>query len=181
MTKLHNSRHLLAGLAWMAPALVLAWAPPYPGYGPPAPVPGGAWPDFPAPPNLASPDRPGFPASPNLAGPDRPGFPRAGGPLRFNQTVTAEGYVLEIPLDGLKAEDIQVQIEGRSLRISRDTTTRKTREETLGDGQGYLRSYSFSSGHASRRLSLPPDADTGAMRREDGTEQVRIILPRRPY
>ena len=168
MTQILNPRRLLAGLALLAPALVLAWAPPYPGgYGPPPPVQGGAFPDFPAP--------------PNLAGPDRPGFPRAGGPLRFNQTVTAEGYVLEIPLDGLQAEDIQVQIEGRSLRLSRDTTTQKTREETLGDGQGYRRSYSFSSGHASQRLPLPPDADGGALRREDGAEQVRIIIPRRPY
>jgi hypothetical protein len=165
MTKILNPRGLLAGMTLMAPALVLAWAPPYYGYGPLPPGQGGAPPDFPAPPTLPS--------------PDRPGFPRAGGPLRFNQTVTAEGYVLEIPLDGLKAEDIQVQIDGRSLRLTRDTSTQKTREETLGNGQGYLRSYSFSSGHSSQRLPLPPDADGGALRREDGAERVRIIIPRR--
>ena len=167
MTKIFNPRGLLAGMTLMAPALALAWAPPYYGYGPLPPGQGGALPDFPAPPSLSS--------------PDRPGFPRAGGPLRFKQTVTAEGYILEIPLDGLKAEDIQVQIDGRSLRLSRDTSTQKTREETLGNGQGYLRSYSFSSGHSSQRLPLPPDADGGALRREDGAELVRIIIPRRPY
>ena len=167
MTKIFNPRGLLAGMTLMAPALALAWAPPYYGYGPLPPGQGGALPDVPPPPTLSS--------------PDRPGFPRAGGPLRFNQTVTAEGYILEIPLDGLKAEDIQVQIDGRSLRLSRDTSTQKTREETLGDGQGYLRSYSFSSGRSSHRLPLPPDAEGGAMRREDGAEQVRIIIPRRPY
>ncbi len=167
MTKIFNPRGLLVGMTLMAPALALAWAAPYYGYGPLPPGQGGALPDFPAPPTLSS--------------PDRPGFPRAGGPLRFNQTVTAEGYILEIPLDGLKAEDIQVQIDGRSLRLSRDTSTQKTREETLGDGQGYLRSYSFSSGRSSHRLPLPPDAEGEAMRREDGAEQVRIIIPRRPY
>lgn len=167
MTKIFNPRGLLAGITWLAPALALAWAPPYYGYGPLPPGQGGAPPDFPAPPNLAS--------------PERLGFPRAGGPLRYNQTVTAEGYILEIPLDGLKAEDIQVQIDGRALRLSRDTSTQKTREETLGDGQGYLRSYSFSSSRSSHRLPLPPDADGRAMRREDGAEQVRIIIPRRPY
>lgn len=167
MTKIFNPRGLLVGMTLMAPALALAWAPPYYGYGPLPPGQGGALPDFPAPPTLSS--------------PDRPGFPRAGGPLRFNQTVTAEGYILEIPLDGLKAEDIQVQIDGRALRLSRDTSTQKTREETLGNGQGYLRSYSFSSGHSSQRLPLPPDADGGALRREDGAELVRIIIPRRPY
>ncbi|MGB4334002.1 MAG: Hsp20/alpha crystallin family protein [Chromatiaceae bacterium] len=167
MTKTFNPRSLLAGMTLMAPALALAWAPPYYGYGPLPPGQGGALPDFPAPPSLSS--------------PDRPGFPRAGGPLRFNQTVTAEGYILEIPLDGLKAEDIQVQIDGRALRLSRDTSTQKTREETLGDGQGYLRSFSFSSGRSSHRLPLPADAEVGAMRREDGADQVRIIVPRRPY
>ena len=167
MTKIFNPRGLLAGMTLMAPALALAWAPPYYGYGPLPPGQGGALPDFPPPPTYRV--------------PDRPGFPRAGGPLRFNQTVTAEGYILEIPLDGLKAEDIQVQIDGRSLRLSRDTSTQKTREETLGDGQGYLRSYSFSSGHSSQRIPLPPDADGGALRREDGAELVRIIIPRRHY
>ncbi len=79
----------------------------------------------------------------------------------------------------MKAEDIQVEIKGNTLRLSRDISAQETREETLGDGQGYLRSYSFSSGRSSQRLPLPPDADGGAMRREENAERVRIIIPRR--
>jgi hypothetical protein len=61
MTKIFNPRGFLVGITLMAPALALAWAPPYYGYGPLPPGQGGASPDFPAPPNLASPDRLGFP------------------------------------------------------------------------------------------------------------------------
>lgn len=130
-----------------------------PGFGPGYGFQPPAIPDFPAPPALSRPNR--------------------SGPLRFNQTLTEEGYILEIPLNGMKAEEIQVDIDGRSIRLSRDTSTQKTREETFDDDRGYLRSYSFSSGRSSRRLPLPQDADGGAMRREDSAEEVRIIIPRR--
>lgn len=165
MTNIRTPRSLLAGLALLIPAWVLAQSGGYYGYNPIPQGQGGALPAIPAPPALAS--------------PDRPGLTRARGPLRFTQTQTAEGYILDIPLDGMKAEDIQVEIKGNTLRLSRDISAQETREETLGDGQGYLRSYSFSSGRSSQRLPLPPDADGGAMRREENAERVRIIIPRR--
>lgn len=165
MTKIRTPRGLLAGLAWLAPAWALAWPAPYYGYDPTPQGQGGALPNFPVPPTLAN--------------PNGPGLPRTRGPLRFNQTQTDEGYILDIPLDGMKAEEIQVEIVANSLRLSRDISAQETREETIGDGQGYLRSYSFSSGRSSQRLPLPPDADGGAMRREDNAERVRIIIPRR--
>lgn len=142
-------------------------------------------PNFPAPPGYMGPGGdafqppPGFSGPPGMSAPDR-GIPgRSGGPLRFNQSVTAEGYVLEIPLEGMKAEEIQVDVQGRSLRISRDTSTRTSREDNFDDGRGYQRSYSFSSGRTSRRLPLPPDADGAALQRQDSADQVRILIPRR--
>jgi len=80
---------------------------------------------------------------------------------------------------GIKAEEIQVDLDGRSIRLSRDASAKKSREETLDDGRGYMRSYSYSSGRSSRRIPLPQDADGGAMRREDSAEKVRVIIPRR--
>lgn len=142
-------------------------------------------PYYPAPPGFTGPGAydfpspPDFPVPPGMSAPER-GMPgRFGEPLRFNQSVTAEGYVLEIPLEGMKAEEIQVDVEGRALRISRDTSAKTTREDSFDEGRGYQRSYSFSSGRASRRVGLPPDADGAAMQRQDSAEQVRILIPRR--
>ena len=202
MFEIPTPRVLLAGLMFLAPPLALAQtpaAPGYdtpgyaaPGYGPaPAAPPMRGYlappPDFPAPPGFTGPGgydfQPppptDFSAPPGLAAPER-GMPgRSGGALRLNQSVTAEGYVLEIPLEGMKAEEIQVDVQGRSLRISRDTSTKTSREDSFDDGRGYQRSYSFSSGRTSRRLPLPPDADGAALQRQDSADQVRILIPRR--
>lgn len=188
-------RVLLLGLGLMSTTLVLAqtpanpdpgsFPPPVPHYSSPPEFP--APPDFPAPPGYMSPGGygfqppppPDFSAPPTMPGPDRGGQGRVGGPLRFNQSVTPEGYVLEIPLDGMKAEEIQVDVDGRSLRISRDTSAKMSREDNFDDGRGYMRSFSYSSGRSSRRIPLPPDADGAAMQRQDSPEQVRILIPRR--
>jgi hypothetical protein len=61
MTKIRTPRGLLAGLAWLAPALAFAWPAPYYGYDPIPPGQGGALPDFPVPPTLANPNGPGLP------------------------------------------------------------------------------------------------------------------------
>lgn len=202
MFDIPTPRVLLAGLVLLAPALALAQTPAAPGYGPAAPPAQGYPPpgqgyqppvqgfppplaDYPAPPGFTGPggygfpSPPDFPVPPGMSAPER-GMPgRPGGPLRFNQSVTAEGYVLEIPLEGMKAEEIQVDVEGRALRISRDTSAKTTREDSFDEGRGYQRSYSFSSGRTSRRISLPPDADGAAMQRQDSADQVRILIPRR--
>ena len=170
------------------PLTAQGYPPPMQGYQPPMQGYPPSGPDYPAPPGFTGPGGYGFPPPPDfpfpsgmsgMSGPER-GMPgRFGGPLRFNQSVTAEGYVLEIPLDGMKAEEIQVDVVGRALRISRDTSAKTTREDSFDEGRGYQRSYSFSSGRASRRVSLPPDADGAAMQRQDSADQVRILIPRR--
>ncbi len=197
MFEIPPPRVLLAGLVFLAPPLALAQTPAAPGYAAPSYGPAPAAPpmqgylppppDFPASPGFTGPGGydfqppppPDFSAPPGLAAPER-GMPgRLGGPLRYNQSITAEGYVLEIPLEGMKAEEIQVDVQGRSLRISRDTSTRTSREDNFDDGRGYQSSYSFSSGRTSRRLPLPPDADGAALQRQDSADQVRILIPRR--
>jgi HSP20 family molecular chaperone IbpA len=79
----------------------------------------------------------------------------------------------------MKAEEIQVDVDGRSLRISRDTSAKMSREDNFDDGRGYMRSFSYSSGRSNRRIPLPSDADGAAMQRQDSPEQVRILIPRR--
>ena len=181
-------RFLLAGLVLLAPPLALAQTPAAPGYGPASPPMQGyppPLPDFPAPPGFMGPGGYDFQPPPDFSVPPGMSAPKLGvpshfgGPLRLNQSVTAEGYVLEIPLEGMKAEEIQVDVQGRSLRITRDTSTRTSREDNFDDGRGYQRSYSFSSGRTSRRLPLPPDADGAALQRQDSADQVRILIPRR--
>ena len=188
MFEIPSPRVLLTGLVLLAPSLTQAQTPAPPGYGPAAPPMQGfppPPPDFSAPPGFMGPGGydfqppPAFPIPPDMSAPGR-GMPgRSGGPLPLKQSVTSEGYVLEIPLEGFKAEEIQVDVEGRSLRISRDTSTRTSREDNFDEGRGYQRSYSFSSGRASRRLPLPPDADGAALQRQDSADQVRILIPRR--
>jgi len=99
--------------------------------------------------------------------------------LRFNQSVTAEGYVLEISLEGGKAEEVKVDFDGRALRLSRQTSAGQSREDRFDEGRGYQRSFSYSTGHSSRRIPLPPDADGAALKREDKADKVLILIPRR--
>ena len=195
MFEIPTPRVLLAGLVFLAPPLALAQTPAAPGYAAPSYGPAPAAPpmrgylapppDFPAPPGFTGPGGYDFQPPPDFSVPPGMSAPKLGvpshfgGPLRLNQSVTAEGYVLEIPLEGMKAEEIQVDVEGRSLRISRDTSAKTSREDRFDDGRGYQRSYSFSSGRTSRRLPLPPDADGAAMQRQDSADQVRILIPRR--
>ncbi len=96
------------------------------------------------------------------------------------QDITDDGYRLTIGLnEGQKAEDIQVEPRGRGLliRSERENFTRSERD--LQNGQGFSRSFSFSSGRFQRHIGAPPDADLGAMTRSDEEQRVIIILPRR--
>ena len=129
------------------------------------------------------PSPPDFSQAPGFGGSPGPGerlpLTRSTGPLRFNQTVTAEGYVLEIPLEGLKADQVRVDFDGRALRLSRQTSASQSRADSFDEGRGYQRSFSYSSGRSSRRIPLPPDADGAAMKREDQADKVVILIPRR--
>jgi hypothetical protein len=163
------------------------WGPPAGGpgyeYGPPmpgmgyGPAFGGAEPGASSAPGSAGPaSGPGSAPYPGYR--DRPARPQAGG-LRVSQTMTDDAYVLEIPLDGQRSESIQVEPQGRGLLIRRDSSAQVSEADTFDDGRGYAQRYSYATGRASRRLSVPPDGDLAGLSREDGPDSIRIRIPRR--
>jgi HSP20 family molecular chaperone IbpA len=135
---------------------------------------------------------PGY-GGPGYGGPGYggPGYGRRGyggggdrgpsGPLQISRQATEDAYIIEIPLGGLRPDEIQVTNEGNWISIGKKQSEQEVREDTFDQGRGFARSYSFSSGSASRRFSLPPDADMQAMTREESEEILRIVIPRKRY
>ncbi|MBK5941374.1 Hsp20/alpha crystallin family protein [Halochromatium roseum] len=101
------------------------------------------------------------------------------GQVRMTQERTEEAYILIIDLNGLAPDNVQVRPFGQNVlvRTRRDAHTR--RSETFDDGRGYRESYRVSTGSSTRRLPVPPDGDVLGLTREDGAEQVRVLIPRR--
>jgi len=148
------------GLAWQPPGSAPsqgAQAPP--GYGPPRAAPMDATP---------------------LARPSAASGTRWRGRVQMRQTRTNEHYVLEIVLDGLGPENIQVRAAGQSLVVRARIDARERRSQTSGDGWAYSESYRVTGGGSTRRLPVPSDGLVGRFQREDGPDQIRILIPRRP-
>jgi HSP20 family molecular chaperone IbpA len=101
------------------------------------------------------------------------------GQVRMRQEQTEEAYILIIDLNGLAPQNVQVRPLGRGLLVRTRHDARTQRSETYGDGRGYRESYRISSGSSTRRLPVPPDGDIAHLTREDGDEEVRILIPRR--
>ena len=110
----------------------------------------------------------------------RSGYGGASGPLQISRHTTDDAYVIDIQLNGMKPEDIQVSTRGSWISVSRDQSRQEVREDSFEQNRGYSRSYSFSSGSASRRFNVPRDADLTAMTREVSEDVLRILIPRRP-
>jgi hypothetical protein len=160
-----------------APALAGAWTP-Y-GYSPYQQ----------APPDLSSPEvfdqgpstdfGPMGPASPiepvDRMGPP-PGSQFVG--MRIRQSATEQAYLLDIQLSGVKPADVKVEARGPWILVTRDASSQATNQETFSDGRGYRRSFSYSSGRASRRFNVPRDGDTAALQRQDSEDAIRIAVPR---
>lgn len=152
------------------------------GYGFDGPPPGGegygyAPPPFDADagPEAVPPTRARMGQAPQGGYPDRPW--RRGG-LRVSQTLTDDGYLLEIHLSGERPESIQLEPQGQSLVIRRDQAAQTEERETFDAGRGFSRRYSYSTGRTFRRLRVPPDADLAALSREDGDASIRVLIPR---
>jgi hypothetical protein len=204
-TRIRSGRLLPATLLAVSGAAG-AWtaydgAPPY-GYAPEGPADSGsgnqppteAYQRAPLPPYPMPPMDPyGFPGAPGgqptqeqppgggaPAYPWQPGYgptsPETG--LALKQEMTDEAYILIIELNGEDPARIDVGARGNALLVTRGDTTEKSSSQSFDDGYGYQRSWSWSSGQSSRRLPVPPDADLGAMRREQDDEQIRIVIPR---
>ena len=99
--------------------------------------------------------------------------------FRLQREVSEDAYTLTIELNGMGPEEIQARAQGQWIILSRERTEQQVQNDSFDDGRGYRRSFSYSSGTASRRLSVPGDGDLSAMSREDGEDSVRIRIPRR--
>ncbi len=104
------------------------------------------------------------------------GAPPQHGPYGVQMSRTAEGYEYFVPLHGVSAEEVSVQVQGHRLLVSRDESVSKN-TETPGPGS-YSRSYSYSFGRFHRSFSLPSDADPAGMTYKTTAEGIRIFLPR---
>jgi HSP20 family molecular chaperone IbpA len=117
-------------------------------------------------------------------GPDyQPGYPVTTAPsgFRLSREASDDAYSLTIELDGTSPEEVQVRPQGRWIVISREHTEQQVQKDSFGDGRGFTRSFSYSSGTANRRLSVPRDGDLSAMSREDGDGTIRIRIPRKGH
>jgi HSP20 family molecular chaperone IbpA len=86
--------------------------------------------------------------------------------------------LLTVDLDGMGPEEVQIRTQGQSIVISRAHSAQELQKDSFDDGRGFVRSFSYSSGTSSRRLSVPRDADLSAMSREDGEGRIQIRIPR---
>jgi len=80
-------------------------------------------------------------------------------------------------LHGVTAEEVNVQVQGHRLVISRNESVSK-KTETPGPGS-YSRSYSYSFGRFHRSLGLPGDVDPSGMTYQTTADGIRIFLPKR--
>ncbi len=163
-----HCRRLSVIAAALAPALALAW-PPFDAYGPSAEA-------MPPMDPIQRPD-PYGPMGTRDAMDPRNRFTRTSG-LRIQQSATDDAYLLDIQLSGVMPEQIKVEARGPWLRITRDNRAQASQEETLSDGRGWRRSFSYSSATASRTLRVPQDGDTNALQRQDTPDAVHIAIPR---
>ena len=114
---------------------------------------------------------------PNMATSERPdSFAFAG--MRLTRQHDDDAYTLDIQLNGLDPAQVRVLPLGYALAIIATQSAQTEREERFADGRGFRRSYSWSSGHSTKRLPVPPDGDLSAMRREDGDDMIHIVIPR---
>lgn len=125
------------------------------------------------------------PFAPPAAGPEsyQRGFGHRGsmgqsGGLRIDRRATDDAYLLDIQISGIKPTEIEVRVQGPWVLVSRNSSAQSNEEETMGDGRGYRRSFSYSSGSMSRRFKLPPDADGAALQRQDAEDAIHISIPR---
>lgn len=145
----------------------------------------GAQPGTPAPGRESPAARPGAPGPEGMPYGYGPAYgsrverPRVmPGQLRVTRELAGDAYLVHILVGDGKTEEVQVTPLGRSLAISRSADAQTEQEESFDDGRGYQRSYSFSRGAVSRRLSLPPDADLNGMTRETKEGTITLHIPR---
>lgn len=150
------------------------WPPHYGPERPPAP-----YGDIPQDALSPAPVAPGYGSRPYPLNPSgRRGF---GGPAGFQiwRETSDDAYLLTIVLNGIAPETTRIRTQGHQIFLSRPYLIWQTRKDSSDDGHGSMYSFSYSSGATNQQLTVPPDAILYAMSRENGTDNIRLRIPRR--
>ncbi len=103
------------------------------------------------------------------------------GSMRLERRADQDNYYLTLHLSGMTPGEVNIAMDpgGRWLNIASDDSNQTSHEESNDQGGYYYsRSFSYSSSRLSRRISLPRDADAGAMQRVDKEGRVEVTIPR---
>jgi HSP20 family protein len=108
---------------------------------------------------------------PSRAGAERPAAPR---PIRVDVRETADAYVVQAELPGVKKEGIRIEVEGGEVVLAAETR----REEPAQDAGPWLH-VERRFGKLERRFSLPQELDGARAdaRFEDGV--LTLTLPKK--
>lgn len=124
-----------------------------------------AWYGGPMPPWYGPYGEPEFPSA-------SPGYQRAPS-IRVQTRRAADGYLVNIQLQGMTPDDVTLTRSGRWLVVEKVAS-----EERTDQGEGSY-SYSRSFGTVRRQITLPRNADLDAMVREDGEHEITLSIPLR--
>ena len=91
--------------------------------------------------------------------------------IRVQTRRDADGYLVNIQLQGLEPADVTVARTGRWLIVQKVSSEAES-EQAPGSY-----SYSHSFGSVRRQVSLPRNADLDAMIREDGEGEILLRIP----
>ena len=85
---------------------------------------------------------------------------------------TAEAFVLEADLPGVKAEDVKVEVQNSDLVLQGWRSLEKSHSD------GKFHTMERSSGHFVRRMKLPETVEKDAIQAEFKEGVLRVILPK---
>jgi len=93
--------------------------------------------------------------------------------MHIERDMNESGYELRIFTGQESPESVQVEVQGRSILITRSQSEQSQQSDDRG-------SYSFSRSFSDfkRRVSVPRDADAEKMQRVDGDGVITVTLPR---
>ena len=92
---------------------------------------------------------------------------------RVDMCETPEAFIVEVELPGLQREDVRIEVEGDTLRITGERRTNSERQE-----RNYYRT-ERSYGRFERQLRLPGTVASEAIRAEFDAGILIITLPKR--
>jgi HSP20 family protein len=85
---------------------------------------------------------------------------------------TADAFILEADLPGVKADDVKVEVEGNYLLLH----GRRAFQRTVTDGRYHYQERTF--GDFTRRMQLPQSVDKEKISAEFKDGVLRVVLPK---